>query len=112
VSANDPEALAAQALADIEAKAEAHLASIRANAAAAKDRLEQGVLNLRTQAETTAPVEQHNVLSDEGWEFDLNTEASAKPEPLDATMTPIEEFKEEPLFDGIATDADGIPLPE
>jgi hypothetical protein len=104
----NPEEMAAQALADLEAKAQTHLASIRANAAAAKERLEQGVLNLRTQAEAAAPVEVSSLLSDEGWGFDLTPEPSAAEEPAAMDYDPAT-FAQEL---GIATDEDGIPLPE
>ena len=108
----DPEDLAAKALAEIEAKAAAHIASLRAAAAASKDRLEQGVLNLQSQAEPAAPVES-TALTDEGWEFDLGTEAGASEDPAalapdtetDAASEAFAVFDERPPFDGPATES-------
>ena len=71
-----PDEIAAQALAELESKSEAHLAAVRAHAAAAKSRLEQGLLNLRTQAETLTAVEPEVAAAEPSWDFGQSTTGS------------------------------------
>ena len=132
-----PEDLAAQALADLEAKAESQIAAIRAKATEARTRLEQGMLNLESRAvETPAAEDAHAAVPpDLAWEFDPNLEGGADEfgatppdslsfgdevvKPDGVTQAPKDSFADEPIdqfgseFGGelhIATDDDGIPL--
>ncbi|MBV8074363.1 MAG: hypothetical protein JO140_02955 [Candidatus Eremiobacteraeota bacterium] len=106
--------LAAQALAALEAKADADLASLRARSEDVKSRLEQGMLNLRSRGEESAfPDASADAASGNGsaqgdlsWGFDPGMEVGG--DEFGAAPPPeVLSFKDE--LD-VATDDDGIPL--
>jgi hypothetical protein len=114
---------AAQALADLESKVEASLAAVRARAAEAKSKLEQGMLNLSSRSELSPIAAEAADAAELNWDMDsdvatngVSTEPSfaeaPPPEPafddfsLSAPEPPLS-FKDE--LD-VATDEDGIPL--
>lgn len=99
-----PDEIAAQALADLEAKSESDLAAVRDRAAEAKARLERGLREIKAQAQPSESVEEIEPLpeveiepqSQVVWDFDPSLEANA------------DELVHDDL--DVATDDDGIPL--
>ncbi|MBV8601651.1 MAG: hypothetical protein JO359_08840 [Candidatus Eremiobacteraeota bacterium] len=104
--------MAAQALAELESKAEADIAALRARSDEIKSRLEEGMLNLRSRGDEPAPgpasVEPlgEGASDDLSWGFDPGMEVGS--DEFGAAPPPeVLSFKDE--LD-VATDDDGIPL--
>ena len=99
----NPDEIAAQALADLEAKSESDLAAVRDLAAEAKGRLERGLREVRAQAEPGEPVEieEEEAVETEPqaqvvWEFDPSLEASADALVDDDGIPPADSPGDEP----------------
>jgi hypothetical protein len=107
--------LAAQTLAELQAKADEHLAALRERAADAKEKLKLGLLNVQSKATASELISEAPPPADLNW--DLETEAAAESTP--ASEASLEEDfrtiapEPPPSFSDeldVATDELGIPL--
>lgn len=113
---------AAELLAQIEAKADESINSLRERAASVREKLEQGMLNLQStapQSSASAPTTGHPE-AELNWdlETEANAESQASAEPVAAEEPPLDDIRftaPEPAQSfkdelDVATDEFGIPL--